>query len=221
MKNLNIKVSSKLYTKNPDSTELGQNIVLHSIQLINDMGFEAFTFKKLSVKIKSPESSIYRYFSNKHNLLIYLTGWYWSWTAYRIVLATTNIKSADEKLKNSLAVLTKPVIVDDAISYVNEILLDKIIITESVKTYHTKNVDKENKKGCFESYKSVVNSIAEMILEINPKFKYPHMLVSTVIEGAHQQRYFSKHIPSLTDIKAEEDCITKFYNQLVFNMITS
>jgi len=219
MKNLNISISSKLYTKNPDTSELGQNIVLHSIQLIHDIGFESFTFKKLSDRIKSPESSIYRYFNNKHSLLIYLTSWYWSWIAYRIVLATANIISADKKLKNAIAVLTRPVIADDAISYVNEILLDNIIISESVKAYHTKNVDKENKKGCFESYKNVVNCVAEIILEINPKFKYPHMLVSTVIEGAHQQRYFSKHIPSLTDVKVGEDNISKFYNQLVFNMI--
>jgi len=221
MKNLNINVNSNLYTKNPDSSELGQNIISHSIQLINDIGFEAFTFKKLSVIIKSPESSIYRYFNNKHDLLIYLTSWYWNWTEYRIVLATANITNAKEKLKNSLSVLIKPVIVDDSISYVNEILLDKIIITESVKAYHTKNVDKENKKGYFESYTSVVNSVAKIILEINPKFEYPHMLISTVIEGAHQQRYFYNHIPTLTDIKKGENVIIKFYNKLVFNTITS
>jgi hypothetical protein len=45
------------------------------------------------------------------------------------------------------------------------------------------------------------------------------MLVSTVVEGAHQQRYFSKHLPTLTDVKNGEDSITKFYSKLVFNLI--
>lgn len=221
MQNLNIKINigSELYLKNPDSSELGQNIISNSIELINELGFETFTFKKLSLKINSPESSIYRYFENKHTLLVYLTSWYWSWTEYKIVLATTNINSSKEKLKKAIHILTKPILVDNSISYVNEVALNKIIIAESVKALHTKDVDKENKNGCFETYKYMVNRVAAIILEINPKFKYPHMLISTVAEGAHQQRYFSEHLPALTDTKKGEDSITEFYTQLVFKMI--
>jgi len=218
---INIQVNSKLYLKNPDSTKLGRNIILKSVTLINELGFENFTFKKLSIAINSPESSIYRYFINKHTLLVYLTSWYWSWIDYRIFLATLNIDSAKDKLTKSIAILTEPVLKDDSISYVNEILLHKIIITESIKAYHTKAVDSENKNGCFESYKNVVNRVAEIVLEINPKFEYPHMLISTVAEGAHQQRYFSEHLPKLTDLKKGEDAISKFYNRLVFKTINS
>ena len=45
------------------------------------------------------------------------------------------------------------------------------------------------------------------------------MLVSTMIEGAHQQKFFSEHIPSLTDVKKDDTVITEFYTQLVFNSI--
>ena len=223
MRELNIKIqgNSKLYLKNPDSTELGRNIILKSVALIDKLGFENFNFKKLSLAINSPESSIYRYFINKHTLLVYLTSWYWSWIDYRIFLATLNIDSPDDKLTKSINILTEPVLKDDSISYVNEILLNKIIIKESIKAYHTKDVDDENKKGCFESYKNVVNRIADMILEINPHFAYPHMLVSTVAEGSLQQRYFSDHLPKLTDLKSGENTITKFYKHLVFNTIKS
>lgn len=221
MQNLNIKinVSKGLFLKNPDSSELGQKIISNSILLIDELGFETFTFKKLSVKIKSPESSIYRYFENKHTLLVYLTSWYWSWTEYKIVIATTNVEVNTEKLQKAIRVLTQPVLVDQSISYVNEVLLNKIIIAESVKTYHTKDVDEENKKGCFETYKYMVNRVAAMVLEVNPQYEYPRMLISTVVEGAHQQRYFSEHLPALTDSKKGEDSITAFYTQLVFNMI--
>ncbi|NQW37455.1 MAG: TetR/AcrR family transcriptional regulator [Flavobacteriales bacterium] len=222
MRDLNIKiqVNPELYLKNPDSTELGRNIILNSIVLIDTLGFETFTFKKLSIEINSPESSIYRYFINKHTLLVYLTSWYWSWIDYRIFLATLNVESAIEKLAKSINILTEPVLEDDSISYVNEVLLNKIIIKESIKAYHTKDVDEENKKGCFESYKNVVTRVAETVLEINPKFEFSHMLVSTIAEGAHQQRYFSNHLPMLTDVKKGEDVISKFYNRLVFKTIS-
>ena len=221
MKNLHvqIEISSELYTKNPDSSELGQKIIYNSIELINEIGFEAFTFKKLGIVINSPESSIYRYFENKHVLLIYLTSWYWTWTEYRIVLATINVKSPQEKLEKSIDILTKPVLEDNSISYVNEILLNEIIFSESLKGYHTKNVDEENKKGFFAAYKSVVGRVSDIILEVSPTFKHPHMLISTLIEGAHHQKYFAEHLPSLTDITKEDNAISSFYMDMVFSCL--
>lgn len=221
MRNLNIKitVNSSLYIKNPDGSSLGRSIISNSIELINELGFEKFTFKKLSNRINSPESSIYRYFKSKHTLLIYLTSWYWAWIEYRLVFAVTNITSPKERLIKSLSVITEPVLEDLSISYVNEVLLNKIIITESIKAYHTKDVDEENKKGCFEPYKRVISRISNLILQINPKFKYPHMLVSTVIEGAYQQQFYSEHIPALTDVIKEKESISGFYMDMVFKMI--
>jgi AcrR family transcriptional regulator len=216
---IQIEISSELYSKNPDSSELGRKIISKSIELINEMGFEVFTFKKLGQAINSPESSIYRYFENKHTLLIYLTSWYWTWTEYRIVFATTNVESAEVRLRKSINILTKPVLVDNAISYVNEVLLSEIIFSESLKTYHTKNVDAENKKGYFKAYKSVVQRVSDIILEISPNFELPHMLTSTVIEGAHEQKYFADHLPSLTDVTHGKDTITDFYTELVFNFL--
>lgn len=183
------------------------------------MGYEAFTFKKLGQAINSPESSIYRYFENKHAVLVYLTSWYWTWTEYRLVFATTNVDSPEERLKKSISILTQPVLIDNSISYVNEVLLSEIIFAESLKAYHTKNVDEENEKGCFKAYKNVVQRVSDIILEINPTFKYPHMLISTIIEGAHQQKYFADHMPALTDVSNEDDTISKFYTLLVFNTI--
>ncbi|MFT8175893.1 TetR/AcrR family transcriptional regulator, partial [Salmonella enterica] len=80
-----ISVNPKLYVKNPESSELGRKIIQQSILLIDEIGFEAFTFKKLGERIGSNESSLYRYFENKHKLLLYLTSWYWGWMEYRVV----------------------------------------------------------------------------------------------------------------------------------------
>ncbi len=217
--NIQIEVNPELYIKNPNSSDLGRKIISNSIEMINDMGFEAFTFKKLGEAIQSNESSIYRYFDSKHSLLIYLTSWYWTWTECRIVFATTNVQPTEERLEIALCILTTPVQEDTSISHVNEVLLSQIIFCESLKTYHTKNVDEENKKGCFKAYKSVVQRVSDMMLEIAPDFQFPHMLTSTVIEGAHQQKYFADHLPSLTDTSKEENVIMRFYLDLVFNFL--
>jgi len=216
---IHIEISPELYTKNPDSSSLGQSIISKSIELISEVGFEKFTFKKLGELIHSPESSIYRYFKNKHALLVYLTSWYWLWTEYRIVFATSNILSPAERLTKSIDILTKPVLVDNSFNYINEIILSEIIFSESLKAYHTKNVDEENKRGCFKSYKKVVKRVSDLVLEIAPNFKFPHMLISTVIEGAHQQKYFSEHLPALTDTTKDINDISKFYTDLVFNFL--
>jgi len=59
---IDIKVNPELYLKNPDSSELGRTIISESIALIDELGFDAFTFKKLGNRIGSPESSVYRFF---------------------------------------------------------------------------------------------------------------------------------------------------------------
>jgi len=219
MKNLQIQIdiSTELYTKNPDSSVLGRKIISNSIEMIYEIGFESFTFKKLGLKINSPESSIYRYFNNKHSLLIYLTSWYWTWTEYRLVFATTNVDCPENRLKKCIDILTQPVEVDDDISYVNEVLLSEIIFSESIKAYHTKNVGEKNKIGSFKAYKNVVQRVSDIVLEIKPGFNYPHMLISTVIEGAHQQKYFAEHLPRLTDRTEDKKTITSFYSKLVWN----
>ncbi len=223
MKNLHIHIDvcKDTYLRDPSASDLGRKIIAESIELIDTLGFEGFTFKKLGEKIGSPESSVYRYFESKHMLLIYLNAWYWGWVEYKLVFAIANIDSPKQKLKKAILVLTKPVIADNSFSHVNEIVLDRIIMNEGVKTYHVKEVDEENKKGYFEVYKRVVQRISILVLELNPKFKFSHMLASTIIEGAHQQRYFGNHLSSLTDMEQGKDTVSQFYSQLAFCIIES
>lgn len=212
---IQININPELYTKNPESSDLGKKIVSNSIKMIDELGYEAFTYKKLGKAIGSNESSIYRYFESKHALLVYLINWYWSWIEYKLVFATTNVPSAKIKLNNAITLLTEEIKEDNSFSYINEVLLNKIIISESAKAYHTKDIDKENEKGYFKTYKRVVQRVSDIVLEINPKFEYPHMLISTVIEGAHHQRFFSKHLPGLTNFEEGKNNIVHFYTELV------
>ncbi len=216
---MHIKVNEKVFLKDPDSSDIGRSIVTNSILLIDEIGFEAFTFKKLGQKIGSPESTIYRYFENKHKVLLYLSSWYLSWLEYRLVFSTANIASPKDKLSKAIKLLTEPVQEDSNYSHINEVVLNRIVISESSKTYFTKEVDAENNDGLFMVYKRLVQRVANMVLDINPKYKYPNMLVSTVIEGAHQQKHFAEHLPSLTNVIGGDKDISNFFTQLVFNTI--
>jgi len=212
-----IKVHSCTYIKDPESSDLGKRIISGSIDLLEEMGFEKFTFRKLADFIKSTEASVYRYFESKHKLLLYLTTWYWAWMKYRLMFEIANIDSAEERLLKAVRLLTSEIDQDGTFEHINEIKLNHIVIADSFKSYFTKNVDKENQQGAFATYKELVGRVSDIVLEINPTYKYPHMLVSTAIEGAHQQRFFKEHLPKLTDRVKGEDAITNFYTAIVMD----
>lgn len=219
--NIQIKIDDNVYAKDPTSSDLGKSIIFHSILLIDELGFEAFTFKKLAEKVECTEASIYRYFENKHKLLIYHLTWYWSWLEYRITLATANIKSPEERLIIALRLLTSPLEQEPRIPQVDEAALYRIVIAESQKVYLTKSVDEENEQGLFFSYKRLCKKAAAIVHEINPKYRYPTALISTVVETSYDQRYFARHLPSLTEIpKENEDGITEYLTELVTKAIT-
>jgi hypothetical protein len=59
LNNLKIQVNSKIYVKDPETSTLGKKIIEHSILLINEIGFEEFTFKKLGELIGSRTNTNY------------------------------------------------------------------------------------------------------------------------------------------------------------------
>jgi AcrR family transcriptional regulator len=216
---IEIILNDSIYLKDPNSSELGKRIVSSGIDLIAELGFEHFTIKKLGKHISSPEASIYRYFESKQKLLLYITSWYWGWMEYQIVFSHANISSPEERLKKSIEMLTSKLPKLAGYPHISSENLYTILVTESSKSYLHKKVDDENNNGVFLGYKRIVARISEVILEINPKFMYPHMLISTIIEGAHHQRFFAEHLPKLTDTIDGKDAIQDFYSELVFKAI--
>jgi len=189
LSNIVITVNDKLYVKNPETSELGKKIIEHSIILMDEIGFDYFTFKKLGERIGSNESSIYRYFESKHKLLLYLSSWYWAWIEYRMVFETNNILDPREKLYKAITIVTEKIEDDSNTLHINEATLNKIIITEFTKTLLTKEIDEENKIGLFLVYKRVINRIVEMIIAVNPEFPYAKSLASSIVEGALHQHF--------------------------------
>ena len=221
--NVNLTINERLYLRDPQKTDLGKRILQQSIVMIDEIGFEQFTFRKLAKRIKSTEASIYRYFENKHLLLVYLLNWYWGWMKFRIDFNTMNIEDPIKKLKITLGIIVDTARRNTSIDFVDEDILHRIVVAEGTKGYHTKSVDEENNDGFFLAYKSLCLKIADIFTEINPTFSYPRMLASTVVETANNTIYFAQHLPRLTDIKYEEPdlCgnIIKMLEHLVFGTL--
>ena len=211
--NIKIQVNEKIYVKDPETSALGKKIIKQSILLIDEIGFDNFTFKKLGERISSNESSIYRYFENKHKLLIYLSSWYWSWMEYKLVYATTNTTDPREKLRKAITIVTEKVLDDSSTDHINESVLNKIIIAEFTKTFHTKEVDQENKEGFFLIYKKVINRIVSIVNEVNPNYLYAKSLVSTTVEGSLHQHFLTNHLTTITDCNSTIST-TEFYLNL-------
>jgi AcrR family transcriptional regulator len=214
---LKIQVNPKIYLKDPQTSKLGRKIVQESIKLIDEVGFDNFTFKKLGERIGSNESSLYRYFENKHKLLVYLSSWYWSWMEYRIVFATANISNPSEKLRQAITLVTEQIKDDASTDYIDESVLNRIIIAEFTKTFLTKEVDEENKEGFFLIYKQVINRIVAMIIDLNPDFPYPKSFASSIVEGSLHQHFIKDHFKTITDCN-EKVSPTDFYLYLITSL---
>ncbi|RZJ79168.1 MAG: TetR/AcrR family transcriptional regulator [Flavobacterium sp.] len=219
---LKFRINEHLYLRDPENSEIGKLIVENAIELIHEIGFEQFTFKKLAQKIDSTEATIYRYFSSKHKLLTYILNWYWCYLEFVAKMRLQEMTNSYDKLKSILEIITHNY---DGHSQIQDYNLEKlhaIVISESSKAYLVKEVDEINQELVFSPLKSLCQFIGEIILEINPKFSYPNSLASTLLETAHDQQYFSEHLPKLTDNKsrtAHKQYVLDYLNLIAFSVI--
>lgn len=222
--NIQIQLNEKLFLRDPSSSDVGRSIVKQGAIMIEKMGLEDFTFRKLATKLKTNESSVYRYFENKHRLLVYLVDWYWRWIEYLVVVHTNNIKEPKKKIDIILEILMLK-LEGDLVGgpEVDKQVLHQLVIKEASKSYLTSHVTEDNKMQLFKPYKDLCGRIAEIFLEINPKYKYARSLTSTVLEMAHYQYFFMHNLPKLTDfgqVKDEKEIIN-FLRHLIVSSLTA
>ena len=187
-----INVPEGFFVRNPADTDLGKRIIKESISLMDKLGFDDYTFKKLADKIESTEASVYRYFKSKHQLLSYLVSWYWSWVDYQIEVKTTNIDDPKRKLETALEVLTESDKEDPNVPHIDEHALHRIIIAQSARVYMTRTeaefVD-QPEDGHFLLHKR----LHDLIAEYNPKYPTPRFLAGTLIAAVHRQFYSANY----------------------------
>ena len=220
---LRIELNEHLYSKNPGDSEIGRRLLLEAVRLVDEIGFEQFTFKKLATRMGSSDATLYRYFDNKHQLLNYLVSWYWAWMRFQIEYVVAKSSDPKEKMQLVLGVLAGEDRTTPALAELDDTALARIVIREGSKSYLTHAVDEDNKAGFFQEYKELARRIAVVLQEINPSYPYPLTLVSTILETARKQMFFAEHLPSLTEASASGNSpqkIREFLEHTVFSALS-
>ena len=219
---IHLHLDPSLYLRDPEETDLRRRIVDAAIREIDESGFERFTFRKLAESISSTEASVYRYFKNKHRLLLYLMAWYWNWVAYRVAIQAPETDLPRVRLSKIVEVLLESGVYDPTWSHIDEVALHRVVVVEGNKAYQTRWVDDDNAEGLFVAYKDLCAVIAEAILAVAPEFEYPHALASTVIESSHQQIFFAQHLQRLTELRVPEgdfSQVERFLNDILTRVL--
>lgn len=218
LQKIRVDINQNLYLKDPFSSDLGKEIIAKSIKCIREYGLENFNFKKLSTEVGSTEAAIYRYFENKHKLMLFLNLWYWGFLELNLVMGTTNLTDPHEKLKIAVKILVNGPI-GKKNDYVDPIILHDMIVEEAIKAFMTKEVDEDRRKGFFSTYLNMGGRIAGILKEINPEYNYPKTLVSMIMEASLLQRFHAKHFPTLIEAQASEEERLAFFNDLITKAI--
>jgi AcrR family transcriptional regulator len=218
----NPSLNDRLFLKNPQSTELGKKIIRESINLIAEIGYEQFTFKKLAAEIQTTEATIYRYFVNKHKLLIYLVSWYWNYLEFQLIVQLSNLTDPADKIRKVIDILVWEDNLEIDFGAFDHKALYYITIAEGNKTFLSKDVDENNKDMLYKPFKDLSGRIAGIFSEYNPSYKYPNTLASSVIDLSHLQHYFMHHLPRLSDFakKKRPKDIEAFLEDLVFKTLS-
>lgn len=219
--NISFSVNPQLFKKNPEESAIGREILSNSIELIYELGIENFTFKKLAVKIKHTEATIYRYFENKQMLLLYIVNWYWHYLDFLIDYRIQNLKDPKEKIQEVISILSKNLSESKLTSIYNLAHIFQIVIREGNKVYLHTEVHEINKIQLYKPYKDLCTKISFLFQAYNPHYLYAHSLASTLVETSHLQIYFADNLPRLTDINADNknNYIQQFLSQLVFKTL--
>nr|WP_314495122.1 TetR/AcrR family transcriptional regulator [uncultured Chryseobacterium sp.] len=196
---IKFKVSENLYLRDPESSDVGKAIVKNSIELISETGFENFTFRKLAHKINSTEATVYRYFSSKYKLLTYILNWYWSYLELISKFRLLEIQDPSQKVEKLLSIITHQDNYESMLEDYDLSKLHAIVISESSKSYLVKEVDEINRELVFNPLKSLCSFCGTVLSEAKPDFQFPLSFASTLLETAHNQQFFSEHLPKLTD----------------------
>jgi len=214
-----VKIDARLFVKDPLSSAVGQEIIRNSVALISVDGLESFTFKKLAIGLGSTESTIYRYFKNKQQLMMYLASWYWSMLEWKVAFASANVGQPKEKLDKTLLLLSAPISVNNETDFFNEHKMYNIVVSESFKAFVVKNLLKKERIGYFSAYSNLCSRIAEIITENKKNYKYPKALAATIIEAAHYQIFLQSNLPELTDLPKGDNHLYTMLHQLAFTAL--
>jgi AcrR family transcriptional regulator len=200
-----LRPAPALCLKDPESSDVGRALLSHGLDLMLELGLEAFTFRKLALRVGTSEVTTYKYFANKQRLLQYYFQLYWLWLRQAGAQEVERSSDPREVLAHVVEVLCgvwprrlPPLQLDPA-------GLRKLVIAEGMKSYLHKNVDDDNARRLFHPYKELSAFVASRLVACRADVPWPHSFATTVIEMAHSLPFLMEHLPSLTELSSRKD----------------
>ncbi|MBL7946980.1 MAG: TetR/AcrR family transcriptional regulator [Flavobacteriales bacterium] len=183
----------------------GSRILREGIHLMDELGLEAFTFKKLAERIGSTEVTVYNYFANKQRLLQYYYQVYWLWLAVHCEQEGRLLKDPYERLCGDIRALCGIWSTDHRAGQFDPQLLRKLVVNEGAKSFLHKNVDSDNELKLFKPYKDLCAHIAAEVKACAPRLRTARSFATTLVEMSHSLEFAMEHLPALTELSAKHD----------------
>jgi len=202
---LHLRPDTSLSLKDPEATELGRSMLIGGLELMNELGLEAFTFKKLADHIGCTEVSLYKYFPNKQRLLQYYFQLYWLWLRQVCGRLAERANDPREALEDVVEAICGVWPKELPQVQLDPQALRTLLIEEGMKSYLHKNVDQDNARRLFLPYKELSAFVAERLVACRADVPWPRSFATTVIEMAHSLPFAMEHLPSLTELSSRKD----------------
>lgn len=187
------------------SSPMGGRILADGLALMNEIGLEAFTFKKLAERIGCTEVTVYHYFANKQRLLQYYFQMYWLWLATHCQQEGRALRDPLVRLHGDIRALCGLWPADTLAARFDPSALRELVINEGSKSFMHKNVDSDNKLKLFKPYKDLCAHIASELKACAPRLRSSRSFATTLVEMAHSLEFAMDHMPALTELSVKKD----------------
>lgn len=184
---------------------MGGRILAEGLALLNEIGLEAFTFRKLAEHIGCTEATVYHYFANKQRLLQYYFQMYWLWLATHCRQEGRALKDPLERLHGDIRALCGLWPAEALAGRFDPSDLRELVINEGSKSFMHKNVDSDNKLKLFKPYKDLCAHIATELKACAPRMRSPRSFATTLVEMAHSLEFAMHHLPALTELSGNKE----------------
>ena len=187
------------------ASPMGGRILTEGLTHMNEIGLEAFTFKKLAERIGCTEVTVYHYFANKQRLLQYYFQVYWLWLATHCQQEGKGITDPMERLRGDIRAICGLWPAEAMATQFAPADLRQLVINEGSKSFMHKNVDSDNKLKLFKPYKDLCAHIAMEVKACSPRVKNARSFATTLVEMAHSLEFAMEHLPALTELSEKKD----------------
>ncbi len=184
---------------------MGLRILAEGLELMNELGLEAFTFKKLAERIGCTEVTVYHYFANKQRLLQYYFQLYWLWLDTHCRQEGRSLKDPLERIHGDIRALCGIWPKEAMAAQLDPAVLRDLVINEGSKSFLHKNVDEDNRLKLFKPYKDLCAHIAGELKACSPRMRSARSFATTLVEMSHSLEFAMHHLPSLTELGVKRD----------------